>query len=237
MKIALQLIVFLFYVILSGCQKDQNLLTGNNSLTVNGTMSGSILNYVPGSVDSIKALCPDLIGENGISSIGQFTIDLSTPELLVTTGSMNGLLVSDTAAMTGSVYLCTYRGGMFSGLLNKSNLPMDSLNKAGISYSMFTYSDRYFTIKGTRTTTDLFNDSQLITTAKYDVIIKKGWNELVVKINSSSSTSCTTTISETVSNIITSDLQWRYSVVGVENVRRKTTGVNVLKLDKLFRME
>ena len=98
------------------------------------------------------------------------------------------------------------------------------------------YSDRIFTIKGTEIHVNSYNGFTYKVSINYNVTFKKGWNEFVFKIDSNSTTSTTTTVVETYSNAITSDLYWRYDPSPAFSVRAKTRGVqDVVRQGVLFR--
>ena len=238
MKTTFKISVIVLLAAFYGCQND--LSSGvNSSITSDGVFSGTIVND-SNRIDSIKVYSDIIIGKGAVSSVGKFSVALTTPVLRKIGSAPSGVIVSDTTAMVVSVYdLEAYKGGINTGYIYKSNSITSSLSstvKAGVSSSMLMYSDRTFTIKGQEVHSSTYNGITSNQKANYSVTLKKGWNELVAKIDSYSKTSTTETTVETLSNEVTTDLQWRYSPSSAYYVRAKTRGVqNVTGQGFLFR--
>ena len=233
MKSTFNLILIAIIVSFYSCKNDENVSTVNSSITGNGTLSGTILDYKPGVIDSVKAVGSYLIGKSGLSSVGKFSIDLSIPQLS-RIGTSDGYVVSDSSAMIGYLQVDTYHGGELNGGLYKCNFSPDSLNSAGNSNCYFLYSDRTFTIKGSHTYSQSDEYMTYVTTLTYNVIIKKGFNELDARINSYIVTPSGITSSKSMNNVIASDNQWRFSGRILSFVRGKLNGDPTLKSDKFF---
>ena len=147
MKTALNIILVALCVTFFSCQKD-DLSTGSSSITSNGILSGKIVNYVPNSIDSLKAMSYDFVGLGKVSTTGDFYIRLTIPRLSKV-GKMSGITVSDTTAMIGIVDIESYLNSNYIGVLFKCNYSSDSINNNMTKSSIFTYSDKEFTEKGT----------------------------------------------------------------------------------------
>jgi len=219
------------------CQRN-DVTIGSSSITSDGIVSGTIVND-SNRIDSVKAYYVNLIGKSVVSSDGKFSIVLSTPVLYKIGTFPIGVVVSDTTAMTESVSVFDVdKGGVYIGYIGKSNYGINDIVKIGRSTSIFLYSDRGFTIKGTYIQTNT-SSTGIIQTLKmnYNIIFKKGWNEVVLKLDSYSTTSTTSTAVETYSNTVTSDLQWRYyPYYNPYAVRAKACGLHgVARQGFLFR--
>lgn len=213
MKTTLKFILFVIPVFFFSCQKDEITPSVASSITSSGTLSGIISGYVPNTVDSVKAEVESLIGTSKVTSTGGFSIGLSIPELTMM-HSLSGVAVSDTTAMTGTLSVGCFKNGILYSDLSKSSCSVDSLIIPGMSESLFVYSDRDFTVKGSHTDIYTQGDFSITGIRTYQVTFKKGWNELVSKTNSYSITTNNITEAVTLSNAITSDLKWRYSNIG-----------------------
>lgn len=210
MKTTFKFILVALSVTFFSCQKDENLSTGSSSITNAGVLSGTIVNYTPNSIDSVRVWdTENYIGMNKASMTGDFSIDLAVPHLSKF-GAMKGVFVSDTTAMTGTVSIYSYLNNNSNGVLLKCNYTTDSFNIVGMAYSFFIYSDKNLTIKGTLVNKYAWDSGTKTSsfTYIYNVNIKKGWNELVIKLNSFTSSQYSLTRSESITNTITSDLQW-----------------------------
>ncbi len=228
MKTIFNLVLIAVCVTFFSCQKD-DVSTGNSSITSDGVISGKIVNYVANSLDSVKARNTNYVGSGLVLSTGEFTIHLTIPELSKI-GSLSGVAISDTTVMGGAVAIRAYLNNSIQGDLQRCNYANDSLNKAGLSYSSFIYTDKPLTLKGTHIETYTGGGYTENSTNFYDVTFKKGWNEVVFKITAYSSTTNSLTESVSMTNIIPSDLQWHfiklyYSVRGELPVREKTAKI------------
>jgi len=230
-RITVMLLVAAFY----SCQKNE-ITIGNSSITSDGVLSGTIVND-SNRIDSIKVYGENLLGNGTVSAYGKFSTILTTPVLRKIGSAPSGVVISDTTAMVFSVdQFKVFKGIMYQGNIYKSNYNVDDSINAGESTSEFTYSNRLFTIKGQQVQTYTYNGLTYNLKANYNVTFKKGWNEVVLKIDFYSKTTTTTTLVETLSNFITSDLQWRYYPHNASYVRAKTQGVqDVVRQGFLFR--
>ncbi len=245
MKTAFRIIVIVLLVIFYSCKKDDVTIV-DSSISSEGVISGIIVN-ASNRIDSIEVHADSIglqlgynvvfagkkIGKSTVSSDGNFSVALTTPILSKIGAIPNGVIVSDTAAMTGYVHyfnIYAHKGGIYTGKIYKSNEPSYTNFKAGWSVSSFKYSDRPFTVKGTEVQYNTQRDGYIeIIKINYNLTFKKGWNELVLKTDSYSETATTSTTVETYSNIVISDLQWRYYPNNnALTVRAKTQGVRCL---------
>lgn len=230
MKTTFRIIVIVLLAAFYGCQNDLSLGV-NSSITSDGILSGTIMND-SNRIDSIKVYSDieNLIGKGAVSSDGKFSVVLNTPATAPVLSKIgyvhSGVIISDITAMIGSIYeVQVFKSMMYKGKIYKSNYNAYDSIKSGQSIIQFLYSDRNFTIKGTETNTDSNNSN-------WNLTFKKGWNEIVMKIDLYSTTS---TIVETFSSTITSDLQWNYFPSYNYYVQSKTRGVQAVKLGFLFR--
>ena len=147
MKTTFKLILVAVCVTFLSCQKDVNLSTGNSSITIDGVISGKIVNYIPNSIDSVKAYYTDNVGTCKVSTTGEFSIRLTVPQL-DKINLLSGVRVSDTTALGASVNINSYLNNNYAGGLKKCNYYTNDSIKAGMTYSVFTYVDRAFAMKG-----------------------------------------------------------------------------------------
>ncbi len=205
-KTIFKLILVILCITFFSCQKD-DLSASKSSVTSDGLIKGKIVNFVPNSIDSVSAIIEYLDGSGSVSTTGDFSFILEVPELGMILAE-KGLTISDPNAMIGStVTFYSYLNKNLAGALKKCNYTNDSTAVTGMAYSYFIYSDRTFTMKGTHVNTYMF----LNTTQSYvfNITLNKGWNELVRKLTSYTSSANITTESISVTNNITSDLQWQ----------------------------
>jgi hypothetical protein len=228
-KVIFATVCFAFF----SCQRDVNLSVSNSSITNEGVLSGKIINFTPNSIDTVKAWENYFVGTGKVTSAGDFSIKLSVP-ILFKVGTLSGVTLSDSTAKLGIVSIYSFLNLFTNGVLSKCNYTVDSLNKAGISSSIFLYSDKTLTIKGTHkeTVSSVSNTQTANYTVIYDVMIKKGWNELVEKVISNIQTTNSKTLSESLTNVITDDLQWHYFKIVYTNVNKKLTGESQQETEK-----
>ena len=251
MKTTFKIIVIVLFAAFYGCQKDDVSTNASSSITSDGILSGTIVND-SNRIDSIKAYSttqspissPHItfmiitgIGKSAVSTDGKFSITLISPLLFKIGTGPSGVVASDTTAMVTTVYGLNNRlyGPVY---VYKANYNLYDTIRAGQSGSLFMYSDRAFTIKGTEIRDKRFSTGFIETIkTNYNITFKKGWNEFVLKIDSYSITSTTSTTVESYSNIVTSDLQWKCFIYGLSYyVRSKTRGVqDVVRQGFLFR--
>ena len=231
-KVMLMVLVAAFY----SCQKSEKDETPASSVSTDGVLSGTIVNYASATLDSVKVYDnSSYIGRSSVTTDGKFSMSLSIPKLYKT-GTIEGVTISDTTALVGNAIFYCYKAGIGTGELGKLNFnsKIDSI-KSGMASCLFIYANKPFTMKGTRT--DSFSSGVYSENATYiyDITFKKGWNEIVIKIDAYSSTSSTSFTEKMIySNTITSDLQWRYFPNSSSNVRSNAKGLSGLKSGKLF---
>jgi hypothetical protein len=205
-KTTFSLILVVAGITFFSCQKD-DLSTNRSSVTSDGLLRGKIVNFVPNSIDSVSALIEYLVGSGKVSTTGDFSIGLKVPEL----GQIEaekGVTISDPNARIGStVTFYSYLNNNLAGALKKCNYTNDSIIVTGMAYSYFIYSDRTFTMKGTTVKTHMYQNTTQ--TYVFNITLNKGWNELVREITSHTSTVNSPTESISVTNNITSDIQWQ----------------------------
>jgi len=235
MKTTFRIIAMVLVAGFYSCQKSDVSL-GVSSINSDGVFSGTIVND-SNRIDSIKVYSDSLmvisavsLGKSTVSSSGEFSLILSNPVLHKIGTGPNGVVVSDITAMVGNVFkLEANKGGIRTGTIKKSNFSIRNSMIAGGSESQFMYSDRAFTIKGTEILVDTSNDYTYNFKINYNIIFKKGWNEIVLNVDSNSDNTSSKTAVETYSNAVTSDMQWRYYPYNnASSVRVKTRGVHAI---------
>ena len=239
MKINFNLFVLALSLALFSCNKTEVSVSEKSSITNDGIFSGKIVNYSSTAIDSIKSVKSSnssLLDKSKVTTDGKFSMSLSTP-ILRKIGSKKGIIISDTTALIGNLEeLYTYKNGSRTGVIRKCNFTTDSVNSAGMSNSAFIYADRAITVKGTELYSYTFGDYSENSTLNYNITLKKGWNELVVKIDAFSQTTTSVTSTNSATNIITSDLQWRYFEVSNDyDVKQKAKRQSGLKSLGLLR--
>lgn len=178
----------------------------NEELSTDFIITGTITDYKPETIDSIKFISFDedfIYGTCKILSNGQFSMKLSTPEGYRVGKTFNSnIAVSDTnAIISGFIGTYGYNGYKKKGFVFKTNMTSFVYTYGNEKISNFFFSDRPLTIKGTiRDSTDTYSNSEI-----YDLSLKKGWNEFVISTDRTQSSSTTT-----YSNNIPSDLKWRF---------------------------
>jgi len=245
MKTTFKIIVMVLVAAFYGCQKDDVSPGMISSVTSDGVFSGTIVND-SNRIDSIKAYGSSdniiggstiYLGNCAVLANGKFSVALTNPVLRKIVAFPSGVVVSDTTAMIGSMFVFEAFGGTYTGTLYKANYSLDDSTKAGNSESEFIYSDRAFTKKGTGIYAYTIYGVTSNFKLNYNLTFKKGWNEIVRRVDSYSHTSTTSTTEETYSNTITSDLQWRCITftIAVFTIHAKTRGVHsVVKHGLLF---
>jgi len=223
MKTTFRIIILVLVAAFYGCQKSDVSPDVSSSISSDGVLSGTIIND-SNRVDSIKDL--DFFnnrvvtsGKSAVTSSGIFSIVLTNLILNKIETYPNGVHVSDTMAMIGYLDIIgAFKSGMYIGYIYKANFNLNDNQKAGESESQFVYSDRIFSIKGTDMHAGIYNSK-----VNYNITFKKGWNEIVWRLVSFSTT---LTDVETYSNTVTSDLQWRYYPSNSSSIRAKARGVH-----------
>ena len=215
MKRNFKLGLLLISVAFISCDKKDDSTSLTSSISSDGVISGTIVNYASSSIDSIKLeghLAKSTLDRSAVSTAGKFSVTLSAPTLKKLGRGPKGVTVSDTTALVANLeQFYTYKNELRTGQIGKCNYTTDSVQTAGMSRSIFLYADRPTTIKGVEDESPIYglsvDDSEILT---YDVKLNKGWNELVTKIDVYSKTATSLTIKMTLTNTLTSDLQWRY---------------------------
>ncbi|MFM2290861.1 MAG: hypothetical protein RIS29_674 [Bacteroidota bacterium] len=232
MKLSIYLIIAILVLSFTACDhKDE---TGTTSITGTNTISGKVSNYSSDKIDSIGAIDYAMLGSSKISTSSDFSLSLKLPQLR-RIGTQPGITVSDSTALIGNVYICTFKYGKNSGELKRCNFISDSTFYVGMAYSSFIYCDRSITVKGTEIT----DKSNSIYTHKeslnYNFRLVKGWNELIIKVESYTNSSKSYVVVYSMTNTIPSNLKWysfEDSYYGVKGkVKHKTS---ILYKAKLF---
>jgi len=248
MKTTFRIIAMVLVAAFYSCQKNDVSPEVSSSISSDGAFSGTIVND-SNRIDSIKAYSyfgsinyndsTILLGKSAMLSSGKFSLVLTNPVLRKIGTGPNGVVVSDTTAIIGNMdEFEAYKGGIYTGNINKYNFSIGDSTKAGMSKSQFMYSDRTFTIKGTEIHADTYNGITSNLKFNYGITFKKGWNEIVLRVDSYSKTSTTKTTVETYSNTVTPDMQWRYIPIStpISTIRAKTREVHgIARSGFLFR--
>ncbi len=210
------------------CQKD-DLSTGSSSVTSGGSLSGKIVNYVPNSIDSLSAVMIHPVGSGKVSPKGEFSIGLTVMQL-IWERKLSGVIMSDTTAFVAPVQnINSFLNSNPNGELIKCNYTNDTISKVGMAYSTYIYLNKPLTMNGTHVETTTDGVKTETSSTFYNVAFTIGWNEVVTKITAYSSTSTGETLSVSLTNNITSDLQWRYFKSDYSNIR----GVKAVKIFSL----
>lgn len=216
MKSLFKVVLFLFIAAFCSCGKDE-VSSAPSSITSAGMISGTISNYGLLPADSI-AFSPEFGSK--VTSDGKFSVTLAVPQIydLKELGTIEGTEVSDPKAMcnNGIIAAIVYLNGQQAGVMMKTNFSATSLSSLGSAFSTFVYCDRNVTIKGGSTENMSEGGYSGTVTSKWDVKYKKGWNEIVMKVEgfSMSGTNIKETIS--ISSIIPTDLKWTNMGNGAE---------------------
>lgn len=216
-------------IIFSSCNKnDDNESTTDSSnqlMTVDGNLKGVVSNYTSGTYDAIcgydsgfllnDGLSPnsginDLgspLGSCTITNKGNFELKLSTTTLTsVNSVVTSGITVSDKNAKLGgvgfgslpmSIFMATKSNSIVGGLYKSDTMISSSGSGSTATFSLFLYSDRDFTINGTTKGSEMLYNLSL----NYNLTLKKGWNEVAMKM---------TTTSIDYSNTLPSNMKWFY---------------------------
>lgn len=215
MKNAFKVILVIFFVGLCSCEQEKEPIDLINPILSDDVLNGTIINYSSTEFDSVKVYGDNkyFIGQSSITTAGKFSIPLFIP-ILSKFVPMQGVVESDTSALIGgSSEFCAYKKSLAIGFLVKCNyMHYDSINSSGASCSYFIYANKEITIKGKNV---YFGNGVLEGTTEnitmlFDLTLKKGWNEVVVKTDLFSETVDCLTVSRSYTNLITPDLQWRY---------------------------
>lgn len=248
-KVVLLILVVAFY----SCGKDENVPSVESSITTSGFIRGTIVNYATSPAESIT-FNDDFIAK--VSKVGDFSIILPIPmtPYFSEIGAISGVQVSDAEALISEpVDIVAYHNG-HDGELMKTNLAssieslinitidstsltditsdtaslpditLDLSKLQGVALSLFIYADREVTQKGIgENTIDGFTGTVI-----YDIKYKKGWNEIVFKIEKISM--ITGDVTMRMSSTIPSDLKWMHFKYddGAQNVRSKANAFKSL---------
>ncbi len=223
------MLLFVLSVTIVSCEKNEPSASSNtNSSLSNNLLSGKIDSFISGSVDSVLAYLK--LGNKDTTHFGYETIasDGSFSIKTTITPASSGLVrfydmfdedftgsISDTNTYVSKYSMEFYasRNGVTCGEILKTNYnSFEKEDSTGASMSVFVYSDRELKVSGKEIHS--YNEGKAYSetyTANYDFILKKGWNELVMKrvYYNQSATGSVKTETSLTSNI-TSDLKWRF---------------------------
>jgi hypothetical protein len=204
-RVILMVLVAAFY----SC-KNEDMSGVGSSITSDGVLSGTIVNNAFAASDFIiYDYYYSEGGECSVTTDGKFSMSLSTP-YLKQIGSIKGVSVSDTTSLIGHIKFSSYKPLTKQFELKKCNYTTDSIRTAGMSFSEFIYADRAFTQKGIQIVSYQYGVYTKNETYVFNLKFKKGWNEMVEKVDSYSLTGTNITEKISFSNKVSSDLQWRY---------------------------
>jgi len=236
MKSTFRIIVVVLVATFYGCQKSDVSPGVSSSVTIDGVFSGTIVDD-SNRIDSIKAYAnivdsynvvvgENILGKSTVLSSGKFSLVLTNPVLRKLGNGPSGVVVSDTTAIVGNVSeFEAFKSGTYIGYISKTNISIGDSTKLGESDSQFMYSDRTFTIKGTEISDTIYSGISYNSKYNYNITFKKGWNEIVFRVDSYSHTSTGYTEVDTFSNAVTADLQWRFFLSNPSSVRAKARGI------------
>jgi len=181
MKTTFTIIVMILVAAFYGCQKSDVLPGVSSSVSSDGVISGTIVND-SNRIDSIIFYDYDensnnsiIIGKSTVSSAGKFSLVLTNLVLRKLGNVPSGVVVSDTTSMVVNVdEVEAYKDGISTGNISKSNLSNGDSIKTGESKSLFMYSDRAFSIKGTEIEVDTNNGVTSNVKVNYSTSYKKG---------------------------------------------------------------
>ncbi|MDD4992324.1 MAG: hypothetical protein PHR83_08840 [Paludibacter sp.] len=240
MKTKFYVILIVLVAIFYSCEKNAVSQDTNTSITSDGVLKGTIVNYASAAIDSVKVFDYDnsSFGNSSVTTEGKFSMILSIPKLSTIGNGPEGTTVSDTNALGNSIFnIYLYKNRKITGELIRCNFTSDSLKTLGMSYSRFLYVDRTTTIKGVQTLLGRWVMSGYVDTLKYvfNATLNKGWNELVFKIEKLENTKMGVTTTWSLTNNIPSDLQWRYFKSSIySGVKQKAKGQKELVSFDLF---
>ena len=202
--------VLLMSLVVAFCScKDDEVSSAPSSITSAGVISGTISNYGLLPADSI-AFSPEFGSK--VTSDGKFSVTLTVPQMydLEELGTIEGTVVSDSTAMCNKEILAAivYLNGQQAGVMMKTNFSATSLSSLGSAFSTFVYCDRNVTIKGSNTEKINGGVYSGTVTSKWDVNYKKGWNEIVMKIESFSMSGGSLEETISISSNIPNGLKW-----------------------------
>lgn len=231
------LIVMLFTsFIFTSCQDEETSKSEISSVSVDGTISGEIEDFVSGDIDSIQVCGPSslILGSCNVSSTGCFNIHLTTPKappLQIRSYLLDDFegSISNESASICNTYLSCFKDGLIIGILVKCNFPVNQTSdhvgisaegyhksaifgKVGSAFSDILYCSAPVTIKGNATietalpVTPDYYMDRMI--FGYDFSFHQGWNEVVIKYTKYSTTKPAYVFNIGLSNFITSDLKW-----------------------------
>lgn len=163
---------------ITGCKdnSDDTSASSESAITASGTLKGTIQSEILTSTDSIYCVGSELYGKSAVKANGDFSCTLSAPSSssLYQIGSIEGVTVSDTTALTTnfSVYYVSDESVYMAFRCNSDSIDQTTV---GFAMSFFIYSNKAVTITGTMTEDESFS-------VKYSLSLKTGWNEVYVKI-------------------------------------------------------
>ena len=186
-------------------------------LTTGGTLTGTISDYVTGSIDSLKCCANNtldsVIGKTAVLSNGKFTLIMTIP-----TGSkvqkMTGVVISDSTALLGTGQIYAYKNHLPIGSVTKCNFTHNpsATPTVGDGYVMLVYSTKPCSLKGSLIESTV--------TTSYDMNLKSGWNQVLYKLTEYTISSSATKETYTYTTSIPTDLKWRYFSFQSQKIKR-----------------
>ncbi len=172
-------IFFILSVVLFSCSKNDDPITDDNLATGISVLNVSIQLYKSGQIDTIKLMdYPSPVNAVGVvSTNGQFSLTLKTPvsaDLYAVDKMLAGLTVSDNTALISYFFnLEAFKGKLHEGDVERINdlCFQNGFSVVGAVHTTFIYCSKALTISGIYQERDTYNLS-----------LKKGWNEVAVKI-------------------------------------------------------
>ena len=207
------------------CGGDEDEPSANTSSLSNSALSGKVESF-DGSASTVKAMVysyttsstiQSSVGEGAISSGGNFSMTLATPDnsylgKIEADSSFAGTISDPTALVSqNELEIGAYSGNSLVGVLLKANFSgsVDDISTEGAAYSMFIYSNKEVTVSGKSSFSETYSGYQMSYVENCNFTLKKGWNELVFKLSKFSYTNTSITEEVTLTNTISSDLKWR----------------------------
>ncbi|MDD2799419.1 MAG: hypothetical protein PHV20_12575 [Bacteroidales bacterium] len=241
-------LVIVLGLLFTGCKKDETPGSNGTTSLTNSTLTGAIESYPSGAKDSLYAIVSDtatkvgFVGHTVLSATGSFSLPLESP-------SSNFLQKAEIdVAFVGTI---SDRTALISInpiqlIIIKNETPVYEIMRANFTtienssnvnaaYSIFVYSNKPLTVNGSSTLDFSDFGGALILTEKDNFTLKSGWNELVYKVETMTTTATSASITMTLTNNIPSDLKWRFFADNLMQNSPKQIGVRATQQKMNFR--
>jgi len=239
----LAILIAAISILITGCSKDDDVATvASGAFTASGDVNDIIDGANSGNVDSLYFMIEsaidydDLVVGKAKVQNGAFSVKLDSiqrkhlfkvklSELMGDDGLVSSnMSISDTTAyMTeeDGLIIEAYKSNKSVGSIYRTNYTLSQVNDEqllkGFAYGNYIYCNKGFTIKGTSKYTERTGNTTWETHYNtYDMVLRKGWNEIVYQITDISGSDISVSI---VANTEPSGMRWLFLASDDESMK------------------